>query len=200
MGVVLVLLLLMSGDIETNHMSYSQPAGQQLSVDDLRVVMEELNDVSSKWYDVGMYLGVSVGRLDVIKKQYSDLNDCFRETLKTWLRTCVPPPTWMNIVEVLRSRTVDAARLAAELERKYCSSRHDSPPPLPTQLTIPHLPPSDALQIETTSQHPVQPAVAAGMYKPTIRGICFCNCPSYALFMYFGVIHKYEKCTPTASL
>jgi len=109
--------------------------------------------------------GVSVGRLDVIKKQYSDLNDCSRETLKTWLRTCVPPPTWMNIVEMLRSRTVDAARLAAELERKYCSSRHDSPPPLPTQLTIPHLPPSDALQIEMTSQHPVQPAVAAGMYK-----------------------------------
>ena len=107
--------------------------------------------------------GVSVGRLDVIKKQYSDLNDCSRETLKTWLRTCVPPPTWMNIVEVLRSRTVDATRLAAELERKYCSSRHDSPPPLPTQLTIPHLPPSDALQIEMTSQHPVQPAVAAGM-------------------------------------
>ena len=179
--VVLVLLLLLSGDIETNPgpvgaflfpcsktfhhtdiMSHSQPVGQQLTVDDdLRVVMEELNNVSSKWYDVGMYLGVSVGRLDVIKKQYSDLSDCFRETIKTWLQTCVPPPTWINIVEMLRTRTVNETRLAVELECKYCSSRRDSPPPIPTQLTVPH--PPDALQSETTPQHPLQPAVAAGM-------------------------------------
>ena len=90
----------------------------------------------------------------------------------------------MNIVEMLRSRTVDAARLAAELERKYCSSRHDSPPPLPTQLTIPHLPPSDALQIEMTSQHPVQPAVAVGMYKGYLLlfahpMLCLCILVSY---------------------
>ena len=144
-------------------MSHSQPVGQQLTVDDLRVLMEELNNVSSKWYDVGMYLGVSVGRLDVIKKQYSDLTDCFRETLKTWLQTYVPPPTWVNIVEVLRSRTVGEARLAAELERKYCLSRPVPPPPVPTQVTTPHPSSSDALQSVMTPQYPVQPAVAAGM-------------------------------------
>ena len=140
-------------------MSHSQPVGQQLTVDDLRVLMEELNNVSSKWYDVGMYLGVSVGRLDVIKKQYSDLTDCFRETLKTWLQTCVPPPTWVNIVEVLRSRTVGEARLAAELERKYCLSV--PPPSVPPQVITPHPSSTDALQSVTTPQYP--PAIAAGM-------------------------------------
>ena len=51
MGVVLNLLLLLSGDIETN-------PGPVLSVDDLRVVMKELNDVRAKWNNIGVQLGV----------------------------------------------------------------------------------------------------------------------------------------------
>ena len=104
-------------------MSHSQPAGQQLTVDDLPVVREALNNVRAKWYDVGMQLRVSVGTLDAIKKQYSDPSDCLRETLTTWLQNCVPSPTWTNIVGALRSSTVGEASLAADLEHKYCSSR-----------------------------------------------------------------------------
>ena len=71
--ILLALLLLISGDIETNPgpvsefslvlcktmhhtdmMSHSPLAGQKLSVDDLPVVREELNKVRAKWYDVGM--------------------------------------------------------------------------------------------------------------------------------------------------
>ena len=52
--------------------------------------MEELNSVRAKWYDIGMQLGVSIGSLDGIKKQYNDPSDCLREFLlvkQDWLHT-----------------------------------------------------------------------------------------------------------------
>ena len=81
-------------------MSRSQSAGQQLSVNDLPVVMEELNDTRVKWYDIGLQLCMSVGTLDAIKEHHDDPSHCLRETLKTWLKTC-PSSTWKNIVDTL---------------------------------------------------------------------------------------------------
>ena len=123
--VVLVLLLLLSGDIETN-------PGPVLSVDDLRVVMKELNDVRAKWYNIGVHLGVSVGALDAIEKQYSDPTDCLRRTITTWLKSSTP--TWNNIVDALN--VVDEVRLATDLQHTYCSTQdiaatHQHVPPVP---------------------------------------------------------------------
>ena len=87
-------------------MSRSQSAGQQLSVNDLPVVMEELNNAHAKWYDIGLQLCVSVGTLDAIKEQYDDPSHSLRDTLTTWLKTCPSLPTWKNIVDALRSSTV----------------------------------------------------------------------------------------------
>ena len=111
-GVVLNLLLLLSGDIETN-------PGPVLSVDDLRVLMMELNDVRAKWNNIGVQLGTSVGTLDAIREKYSDPSDCLRETLTAWLKSSVPNK-WTNVVHALN--VVGEAKLAAELEHKYCSS------------------------------------------------------------------------------
>ena len=89
-------------------MLHSRLAGQQLLSDnDLPVVMAELNKVGVKWYNIGMMLRVKLNRLDSIKEQYSNPSDCLRETLKIWLRNYPPPPTWSNIVDVLRNDTVD---------------------------------------------------------------------------------------------
>ena len=99
-------------------MSHCQPAGQQLTVDDLRTVIKELNNVCAKWYNIGVQLGVSVGTLDAIEKQYSDPSDCLRKTLMTWLKSSTP--TWTNIVDALN--IVGEARLAADLEQKCCLS------------------------------------------------------------------------------
>ena len=104
--------------------SHSQPAGQQLTVDDLRTVIKELNDVRAEWYNIGVQLGVSVGTLKAIKKQcLNEPFDCLRETLTKWLKTCLSPPTWTNIVDALS--VVGEARLAAELEHKYCQNTGD---------------------------------------------------------------------------
>ena len=56
-------------------MSHLQSSGQQLSVDDLPVIMEELNDARAKWYDIGLQLRLSVGTLDAI------MNDAFWQHL-----------------------------------------------------------------------------------------------------------------------
>ena len=111
-------------------MSCSQSAGQQLSVDDLHVVVEELNDTCAKWYDTGLQLHMSVGTLNAIKKDYNSTCDCLRETLTTWLKTNPSPPTWKNIVDVLRCSTVGEVRLASDLEQKYCSTQDTSVPTL----------------------------------------------------------------------
>ena len=104
----------------TDTMLHSQLAGQQLSDNDLPVVMEELNKACVKWYDIGMMLRVSLDRLDTIKEQYSNHSACLRETLKIWLKTYPSHPTWSNIVDALRSYTVGEIKLATDLERKYC--------------------------------------------------------------------------------
>ena len=120
-------------------MTCSQPAGQQLSVDDLAVLLEELISVCAKWYNIGMKLGLRVGRLDAIRTQYNDLSDCLRETLAAWLRACPTPTTWSKVVEALNSATVDESALATSLEHRYCSS---TPPDTTTPSHPQHHPPT----------------------------------------------------------
>ena len=134
-------------------MSHCQSAGQQLNVDDLRVLMKELNDVRAKWNNIGVHLGVSVGTLDAIKKQYSDPSDCLRETLTAWLKSSTPG--WTNVVDALN--IVGEARLATELEHTYCSALD------PAQPSTSQHPTSETVQTVTIPQNPVEPAVAAGM-------------------------------------
>ena len=108
----------------TDTMLHSQLAGQQLSDNDLPVIMEELNKACVKWYNIGMMLQVSLDRLDAIKEEYSNPSDCLRETLKIWLKTYPSHLTWSNIVDALRSYTVGEIKLATDLERKYCLTQN----------------------------------------------------------------------------
>ena len=132
-------------------MSCSQFAGQQLSVDDLPVVMEELNDIRAKWYNIGLQLRMSVGTLDAIKEQYDDPSHCLRETLKTWLKTCPSLPTWKNIVYALRSSTIGEVRLTIDLEQKYCSTQDSS-----VATTHHHTLPATSSQADTQKTSPQQ--------------------------------------------
>ena len=78
----------------------------------------------AKWYNIGVQLGVGVGTLDAIKSQcLNEPFDCLRETLTKWLKTCLSLPTWTNVVDALS--IVGEARLAAELEHKYCQNTSD---------------------------------------------------------------------------
>ena len=93
----------------------------ELSLDDLGEVLEELLQVRSKWYYVGIKLKVPVDTLEGIKTQYDDPMDQLREMLKPWLkRAAKSQPTWSVLVEMLRSSLVEEPKMADELEAKHC--------------------------------------------------------------------------------
>ena len=108
---VVILLLLLSGDIETNpgpggeysltlnftccmvernwneaKLANSIP-GNKLTLDDLGCVLEEILDLTAQWYHLGLQLKVKAGTLDRIRAQFSDPKDLLMEMLKTWLTT-----------------------------------------------------------------------------------------------------------------
>ena len=195
---VLLLFLLLSGDVELNpgpdgeyilicmvnnipsHTLHFHYIGQQLDVNDLLNVMEELNIIRAKWYDVGMQLRVSVDTLDAIKRENQNYSsDCLRETLKTWLKTCPKSPTWKNIIDVLRSSVVGEVTLALDLEHKHCTAQDMSIPA--TTSTPPVPPPQQALSLMT-------PSPAGHDTQPLFTG-----------FRYTAPSQPYSSCLPTWS-
>ena len=198
--------------------SHYQLTGQQLSINHLRVIMEELNDVRAKWNNIGLQLGVSVGTLDAIKKQCNDHSDCLRETLTTWLKRYPPPPTWGYIIAALRSSTVDETKLASDLEQKYYSTQDISTtttyllgPPVPTmtlsqahtwitphpQFTGPISHPPFSYPVPTHSYHP--PWSAPYCYTPpTIHPAYPHTYPVFPPFLYSGSLLPPSEAASTA--
>ena len=96
-----------------------------LGVDDLGDVLEETLSSSTKWYNIGLRLKVSVAKLDGIESQFSDHGKCLREVLKEWLKgTAGTESAWGVLVEALRSQAVGETQLADQLEMKHCSQVH----------------------------------------------------------------------------
>ena len=90
-----------------------------LTVDDLGLVLEEIVDVSAQWYPLGLQLKVRTGTLDRIQTQFPDPRRQLLEMLKTWLTTG-DNASWKNLIDALRSRSVEESQLASVLETKYC--------------------------------------------------------------------------------
>ncbi len=87
---------------------------------DLSCVREELLDVRSKWFDIGLKLKLSVGILEGIRGQYANPSEALREMLLHWLKKVDPPPTWEGLACALESCTVGEPRLAEQLRTKFC--------------------------------------------------------------------------------
>ena len=92
-----------------------------LTIDDLRVVREELYGARTKWYDIGLALHVKVTTLDSIEGQFDNHSDKLREALKVWLKTA-KQPSWQDIVAVLESPVVGEAKLASDIKTKHCAT------------------------------------------------------------------------------
>lgn len=88
----------------------------ELRLEDLKVVLEEVYDVSAKWYILGIFLGMSESRLQEVRLRYSDPPFCLREVIVMWLMSPNLPPTWGTLIDALRNVEV---RLAEELRKKY---------------------------------------------------------------------------------
>ena len=85
------------------------------------MVQEELYAARNHWYNLGLKLGLKSDVLDTIKIQCSeDPSNCFRDTLKDYLKTITP--SWRALVEALKSPTVNQPQLAEKVEKNYCSA------------------------------------------------------------------------------
>ena len=92
---------------------------------DLSAVRNELHDVRTKWFDIGVELKVKTSTLKSIEAKYDDPKDCLREVITEWLKAG-DHATWKSLVDALRTRVIDEPKLATELEAKYCSCSTES--------------------------------------------------------------------------
>ena len=89
-----------------------------LTIKDLGSVRMDTFEACSKWYDVGLDLGIPVYELDQIQHEHRGKTmECHRAMLKCWLNAG-ENTTWVALIEVLRSKVVEENSLAQKLEEK----------------------------------------------------------------------------------
>jgi hypothetical protein len=68
----------------------------------------------SKWYNIGLELGISAGTLDSIEATCQNPDKCVTAVIKDWLKN-KPKPSWAAVANALKSPMVEYAQLAEEL-------------------------------------------------------------------------------------
>ena len=75
--------------------------------DDWNDVIKECSSLAAKWEQLGGYLGLSIGTIETIKKNFSaDVAGCWNEALKQWIlqnyRTAkFGLPSWRMLLEAI---------------------------------------------------------------------------------------------------
>lgn len=93
---------------------------QLLYLSNLSELLEEIFTASTKWYNLGLRLGLQPAVLDAIQVRcQQDPETCLREMLKEWLKQAFPMPSWGELIKALRSTAVGEIVLASKLETKY---------------------------------------------------------------------------------
>ena len=91
-----------------------------LGISDLHSVQVAAWEVRGKWYSCGLALGLPCDTLDAIKETNRGVCDiCYTETLKEWLKSAHPPPTWCALCSALKSPSVGYVELAEKLSKQY---------------------------------------------------------------------------------
>ena len=93
-----------------------------LTISDLKKVRSKTYEVRSKWYDIGLELGVPEGTLDCIERENHDISSRFLKMYSHWLKTTDPKPTWKALVTALQQPAINAHSLADTLRQKYCQT------------------------------------------------------------------------------
>ena len=82
----------------------------------LRELVQFLFPVASKWYLLGLWIGVDENELDKIEVDNpNDSNNCLVKMLKKWLKMVQPKPSWSAVVDALRG--VQEGKLAENIRQ-----------------------------------------------------------------------------------
>ena len=163
----------------------------RLTIDDLAAVHSKAWRARSKWYNIGLQLGLTADDLDCIRMDYHDTDSCFTEMLKQWLRQSIEK-TWDRLIKALRSETVNYGALAdsiiaAQGESATSWVDHD---PTPEHCNI-----SDNRQSNQYADHSAVHDQCTAMVKPLAiqkpkqRGFICRQC-SIEQFLEAGVMNK----------
>lgn len=87
---------------------------------DLRRVINELGSVVSKWFQIGIQLGVRETRLHQIEADHRAADRCLSEVLIFWLSgNTNTDVTWKSLIRALEASIVNEKGLAKSLIQKY---------------------------------------------------------------------------------
>ena len=93
----------------------------KLSLNDLKLILQEVQSAGNKWYDIGLQLDLSVDFLEDLDSKLSkkkiDVTTCLRKVLVEWLKS--NQASWLLLIRALRSDLVKGKKLANALQRKY---------------------------------------------------------------------------------
>ena len=92
---------------------------EPLLLDDLSKVRTELFEVQTKWYDIGLDLGLPVSTLETIKQECQDIPECLRKMIQEWLKMIDPQPSWRKLIDVLQNKVINEGALAVAIAEKY---------------------------------------------------------------------------------
>ena len=67
----------------------------------------------TKWFNLGLELGIDEETLKVLKQSSTSEDDCFRDMLSKWLRTV--NPTWEELLVALKQPSVGCDHLAKKV-------------------------------------------------------------------------------------
>lgn len=87
--------------------------------------MEELSSsvvarVASKWYSLGIELGLTTDFLDAVEQNYPrDSLRCCTKVFQQWLLQPEPDRSWDKLIQALNSSSIAQSNLAQELSEKY---------------------------------------------------------------------------------
>ena len=83
---------------------------------DLPKIQTEIWEARTRWYNLGLQLGVSVDTLDVIKyNHHTNCDQCFTDMIKEWLRASDLQRTWEALAKALESPQVGHGNLAEQI-------------------------------------------------------------------------------------
>ena len=87
-----------------------------LTSNSLGKVLNLLWNARTKWFNLGLGLGIDQETLKMLKRNYPNEDDCFREMLSEWLKTI--DPTWEELIAALTQPSVGCEHVAAKVRKE----------------------------------------------------------------------------------
>ncbi len=129
---VVVLLLRCSGDVETNPgppckisimlfiillTMQNSTYTVELIPANIQKLRNLINAAKSRWFDLGLELGIKHVDLEVIKQEHHKVVSRFREMLLMWLKMINPHPSWKDLLLALQQPSVGCSHLVQEMKQ-----------------------------------------------------------------------------------